>query len=288
MGKLLSGRVKLARSGQIVDAHTEASKNLLICVAQPLEDCTVHVPNTTAPGQLPLVTKACRIKALTPLSATISRALLELPAGRPVTWHPGQYLLLVIQGEEYAYSIANAPRGRHIELHIRHDSGNTNAQKIIEYLAKESVVTVKLPLGERHLQRFNNERPLWLICGSTGFAQAKAIIEDVLEKDPQRPLHLFWGAHDAEGLYLHPLAAEWAAQGKLSYTPVLSHEQREGFAQGLVHEAVLAAPAPAQSPLCLVAGSPEMAWHVFDALVAAGFDPEHIHSDVFDYAPRDN
>lgn len=286
MGKLVSGSIKHSRHGQITYAHTAAANSVLTCVALALEDCIVNVPNTTAPGQHPVVTKACQILSLEPLAHNISRALLQLPAGRAVNWHPGQYLLLLIAGEEYAFSIANAPQGRIVELHIRHDSANDSAAKIIHFLQNETVVRIKLPFGDRHLGNMDNQAPLWLICGSTGFAQAKAVIEGVLAEAPSRPVHLFWGANQIDGLYMHELAQQWAQQGLIEYTPVLSAQQHDDFQSGLVHEAVLAKQLPTTPPVCLIAGSPDMGWAVFDALVAAGFNPEQLHSDVFDYAPR--
>jgi len=287
MGELVSGSIKHSRHGQITYAHTEAANAILTCVALALEDCIVNVPNTTAPGQHPVVTKACQILSFEPLAPNISRALLQLPAGRSVQWHPGQYLLLLIEGDEYAFSIANAPQGRIIELHIRHDSTSDSATKIVHYLQHETVVRIKLPFGNRHLGAMDDTGPLWLICGSTGFAQAKAVIEGVLAETPSRPMHLFWGASESDGLYLHELAEQWEQQGLIEYTPVLSEQQHDDFQSGLVHEAVLAKQLPNTPPVCLIAGSPPMGWAVFDALVAAGFSPEQLHSDVFDYAPRE-
>lgn len=286
LGKLVSGSIQHSRQGHITYADTSAAEAILTCVALALEDCIVNVPNTTAPGQLPIVTKACQVLSLEPLAHNISLISLQLPAGRAIQWHPGQYLLLLINDEEYAFSIANAPNGRHLELHIRHDSANASAHKIIEHLQNNPVVQAKLPFGNRHLGSLDEQAPLWLICGSTGFSQAKAIIEGVLNSAKKRSIHLFWGARTQEDLYLHALAQQWADQGLIEYTPILSEQSVKGFQQGLVHQAVLAEKRPNVPPVCLIAGSPDMGWAVFDALVAAGFDADKLHSDVFDYAPR--
>src|SRR5699024_2867311 len=285
MGELLVGSVQHSKTGQITRAGEQKAARVLYCAAHALEDCEIKVPNTTAPGQFPIVTKACQVVEVKRLSAYISQVLLQLPAGKKIEWYPGQYLMLLIDGQEYAFSIANAPVERQVELHIRHGVENVSAQKIMGYLHENSTVRVKLPMGTRHLGALNDQqRPLWLICGSTGFAQAKAMVAGAIEQ--KREIHLFWGARQAEELYLHELAQEWASKGVLTYTAVLSDEYVEGFAEGLVHEAVLATPVPAEQPQCLIAGSPAMAWAVFDALTAAGGDPQLLHSDVFDYAPR--
>src|SRR5699024_12134487 len=107
MGELVSGSIKHSRHGQITYAHTEAASAILTCVALALEDCIVNVPNTTAPGQHPVVTKACQILSFEPLAPNISRAILQLPAGRAVTWLPGQSYFLLIDGVAYALSCSH-------------------------------------------------------------------------------------------------------------------------------------------------------------------------------------
>lgn len=285
MGTLLAGSVQHSKTGVITHAGEQNAARVLYCVAHAITDCEIKVPNITAPGQLPLATKACQVVSINTLSDNVSQVLLQLPAGKAVTWYPGQYLALLIGEEEFPFSIANAPTGRQIELHIRHDNGSTNAQRVMAYLHEHPTVRAKLPMGQRHLAMLNKQRPLWLICGSTGFAQAKAVIEAALAAG-KPAIHLFWGARNVAELYMHELPERWAAEGLIDYTAVLSEQATTELAEGLVHEAVLATQWPQVPPQCLIAGSPAMAWAVFDALTEAGFDPQHLHADAFDYAPR--
>jgi len=285
MGELLAGSVRHSKTGVITHANEQNAARVLYCVAQAITDCEIKVPNITAPGQLPVVTKACQVLRINELSQHVSQVFLQLPAGKAVTWHPGQYLALLINGEEFPFSIANAPTGRHIELHIRHAGSGTNAELIMAYLRENPTVRVTLPMGQRHVGTLDSARPLWLICGSTGFAQAKAIIEAAIAAG-HPAIHLFWGARNLEELYLHALPEQWAADGLIDYTAVLSEEPAPGLAEGLVHEAVLAVQPPQVQPQCLIAGSPAMGWAVFDALTEAGFPPQDLHADAFDYAPR--
>lgn len=286
MGILTHGSVTHVRTGAITHATDSKATSVLFCVARPLENCEIKVPNITAPGQFPIVTKACQIMAIKPLNNHISQVFLRLPAGQAVQWHAGQYLNLVIDEQEYSFSIASAPQGRDLELHVRHGDDNSSALLIMDYLNSNSTVKVTLPMGDRHLGIFHPDKPLWLICGSTGFAQAKAVIEGAIANNYQGPIHLFWGARIQSDLYLDEIAQQWADENVITYTKVLSDEVVMGLQHGLVHEAVLATKRPIEPPQCLIAGSPAMAWAVYDALTADGFNSQLLHSDVFDYAPR--
>lgn len=286
MGQLLSGSIRVARKDHTIHAGEAAAERVLYCVAHALTDCEIVVPDLTAPGELPIVDCSCQVLAVTPLNHDISRVTLQLPAGRPPRWHAGQYLLLKLD-EAAAYSIANAPREgeRQLQLHIRHNADNPAAERIIAHLKSEPTVAVQLPLGERFIDQ-PEPRPHWFICGSTGLAPARAMIERLGQLNFEQPVRLFVGARTAADLYLQDeLVALSQALPDMQWQVALSDETAEGCFKGLVHEAALAHPRP-ESPVVHVGGSPAMAWAVFDALVAAGIGAADIHSDVFDYAPR--
>lgn len=265
---------------------------VLYCVAQPLSDCEILVPEVTLPGELPTVDVQCQRVAIEPLTHDISRVLLQLPAGKTVRWHAGQYLLLNIDldGGPFPFSIANACNGRRIELHIRHSDDNPAAQQIMTALHNAPTVAATLPAGQRHLHTVP-EQPVWFICGSTGFAPVKAMIEFLAEQQCRQPVRLFWGARTSDDIYLPEQPAQWRdTLADFEHTLSLSESEQAGFHHGLVLDAALDAlqqREPNQPmPLFYLGGSPPMAWAVFDALTAQGVPAEYIHCDVFDYAPR--
>lgn len=303
-GELLRGSVR-QRIGNLTDnirtlhAGDEGAGQVLYCIAHALEDCEINVPDITAPGELPVFDVTCQITAIDDLNHDVSRVMLRLPAGRRIRWHAGQYLLLKLPAGEAAFSIANVATGRELELHVRHNDENSSAQTIMAALRNDNLVRVQLPAGQRFIAHPLPQRPVWFICGSTGFAPAKAMIEHLLASDFAYPIRLYWGARSADDIYLPALPAQWARDEKLQYVPVLSDstvtDEGEAGAEhtgaiyrtGLVHEAVLAdLNDEDERPEFHIAGSPAMAWAVFDALHAAGVPAADMHSDVFDYAPR--
>ena len=284
----MRGSVRLSRKNRTVGAGEPAAERVLYCLAQPLSDCEIDVPQVTPATRLPGKEMAAQIISLEPLSHDVSRVILQLPAGKAVHWYAGQYLELLVPAGPSAFSIANAPDGRDLELHVRHSADNPASLEIIELLKSESLVRVRLPGGERFIDpQALPQQPVWFICGSTGFAPAKAMIESLLAAGFDQPIHLYWGARTEQDLYLNELPRQWADAGLVNYVPVLSEQTLPDMRSGLVHEAALADLVNPRQPLIHVGGSPAMAWAVFDALITAGVPAEQIHSDVFDYAPRE-
>lgn len=287
--QLISGRVTLGRARQPLDANTTGA--LLLCQAYAETECTIDDARITAPGELRVSVLQCQIEQIRPLNHNVSAVTLLLPAGRVHHWYAGQYLLLGEQ-QESAFSIANAPAAgqRQLLLHIRHDSDNDSAVTLMDELRRASTISVTLPLGDRYIDQ-PPARPLWFICGSTGFAPARAMIEHLAAQHFSQPVRLFRGGRQAADIY----PAEWSAgtlEELADFAEVRAVEQGAGedeFA-GLVHQAALAALAESdqreQAEIHL-GGSPAMVWAVFDALCEAGVNPAQIHSDVFDYAPRE-
>ena len=262
---------------------------MLYCAARPLSNCEIDVTGTTAPGRFPERELACQISAIEPLNHDVSRVWLRLPAGTTLGWHAGQYLMLRLAQGDCPFSIANAclDENRELELHVRHNNENPASLEVMEELRNNAVVTIRGPGGERFIGEELPQRPVWFVCGSTGFAPAKAMIETLLARGFDRDIRLYWGARTGEDLYLSALAERWAATGRVDYHPVLSESNEASTRTGLVHQAVIEDLDEPEAPLFHVGGSPAMAWAVFDALRAAGVPGEQIHSDVFDYAPRE-
>lgn len=287
-GRLLSGMVIPRHERHPIGVGQAGGDRVLYCAATPLSDCEIDVPDVLAPGELPVHELSCQVTDVTALSPDVFRVMLRLPAGRKVQWYAGQYLeLLVPEAGDSAFSIACAPGGRDIELHVRTFADNGSSLAVMDALRTEPTVRVRLPGGKRFLAT-SPDRPLTFICGSTGFAPVKAMMEFLRENGFCLPVHLYWGARHREDLYLESLVREWDRDmPNLELVLTLSDAAEAGYFHGLVHQAVLRDLPATGDSMFYVGGSPPMAWAVFDALVANGVKPEDIHSDVFDYAPRD-
>jgi CDP-4-dehydro-6-deoxyglucose reductase, E3 len=286
-GHLLSGWVRFPKTGRVLRAGESGDSTVLYCIAEAGSDCQIDATQITAPGELPVTTVRCQIADIRPLNSNVSAVYLRLPAGERIRWHAGQYLLLG-ENQDAAFSIANAATGdgRDLLLHIRHDADNQSAVDLMAQLRNQATVPATLPLGDRYIDQ-PPERPVWFICGSTGFAPARAMIERLAQLRFTLPVRLFRGGRQADDIYPALWPEETISQlADFRETVAVNQSPAAGQYHGMVHQAALAALEDPNAPLFHVGGSPAMAWAVFDALVAAGVPAAQIHSDVFDYAPR--
>ena len=214
------------------------------------------------------------------LSDNVSRVLLQLP--EVVPFAAGQYLQLCLDnGERRPYSIACAPGGSELELHIGASVRDASAIAVIHQLQHSSEATLELPLGDAWLR--NGREPLLVIAGGTGFSYAKALIEQTLQEQPTRSITLYWGGRNRDALYLHELAESWARHyPQLRYVAVLDEApQGWGGLLGRVHEAVVRhEPALAQHAV-YVAGPFAMAAAARSAFFAAGLPAHQLFGDAY-------
>lgn len=233
-------------------------------------------------------TLTCRVETMETLSADVYRLFLR---GDPqqILFAPGQYLLLIVQGNHLPFSIANAPNGEGIlELHVQYIAESDNARALFEQLHVGADIEVSLAGGESVLE-LDDPRPLLLIAAGTGFAQMKSIIEASLALHPERPIHLWWAARARSELYMEWQARHWAEHNEhFSFTPVVELPGEEDF-DGVVeridnalHDRVQRA----DEASIFIAGSPGMVYAVVDTLARIEPMAKRIFSDVFSYAPR--
>ncbi len=301
-GKLITGKVDLkSRSGSTVKSAGTITQNsvagnvsILCCLAYPVSDCTIEVKNVLAPGEYPLIKACCQVAEVRQLNNDVKQVFLRAPAGTKIAYRPGQYLEMVLNDDtRCAFSIANlySIQNRLIELHIRAVADSDSYDKLEPLLKTGELITVELPKGNCVIPEQASESHLILLAGSTGFAQAKALLEEHFSRNSQQKVTLYWGGRSLDDLYLHDLMTDWQQQYKhFQYIPVLSEpEQTPGWSgrTGLVHQAVLEDIKDFSNVFIVGAGSPGMVYAAFDDFTHAGMAAGQMISDVFAYAPRD-
>lgn len=282
LATLVSGQVRYpdGLDERLRERHGETA--LLCCQAQPASDVHFRMPGLTAPGELPLVEKTCQKLELTPLNRDVSLLRLRLPAGRGIDWYAGQYLGLRLDDRWLSFSIANAPAAgrRELEVHFRHLAHHASAQQHLAWLSQHDLIRVRLPLGHCHLPALP-QRPLWFICGSTGFAPAQAMLQYLADHAYQGSVRLFWGNREQADIYLPDAPARLAQRlPGLEVELVLSDQQVAGYRQGNVHEIALEYLSDPAAPLVFISGSPAMVDAVHGALRRAGVSEAQLLSDM--------
>lgn len=275
---LVEGRVR-----QAGDVHEHGE--VLACLAEPEQDCLLQWYGVLAPGELPRRRLACQLLECSGLGGDVWRVRLRAPAGKQPRYHAGQYLLVEdASGEQMAFSIASAPHhGRELELHIL--AVEERPKALIEQLQRERLVRVQLPFGDTHLAQLP-DGPLLLLAAGTGMAQMQSLVEHCRTVGFAHPIHLYWGARQAEDFYALPYEAEWRQMSNLQLHQVVSDADDWAGRRGLLHEAVRQDFHDLKGLHVYASGSPAMIYATLDALVEAGMEASQMRADVFAYAPR--
>lgn len=210
---------------------------------------------------------------------------------KPLEQYPfqaGQFTELLIDGFQFLYfTIASAPHSPCVELHVQ--GGTPTNDRLIEYLRQKGSVSLAPAGGRCILPTLPNEPgPLLLIASGTGFSQVKAIAEDYIANACLRPVYIYWASYKLSQLYMLEKAEAWAEQEtNIHLTALISeHSHWEDNHQMLLHS-IISEQLELTSAQAIICGSPKMVYSLFDALVENGFRADHILSDVFDFAPRE-
>lgn len=204
----------------------------------------------------------------------------------------GQYVLLVHpDGSAIPFSLASPPRDLpQLTLHYRSAAGSDDARRMDEILAHPGPVTVELGHGDCGVHA-PLARPLVMVAGGTGIAQARSIALEHAET-AARDLILYWGARSSAELYARDefdALAEQAPRFRwIAAVEDGSAGARSGTAAAVVAEDVARGALDLGAADVLLCGGPPMVWGTIAALRPHGLVEAHTRSDVFAYAPRED
>ena len=232
-------------------------------------------------------TTSCKILGCEPIKKDIFKVSLQ--PDEDIAFQAGQYLELLIPGEEYSfYSIANSPSKPCIELHIQHAGDESASSRIIEWLTANDRVSIKMPMGKCVLSSLPEENgPLLLLASGTGFSQIKALVEALLEQPLKRSVYFYWSARTLSGLYMPDLAETWRdSHDNFHFNAIISEHADWQDKQHLMFEAIKEDFNDLSHCQAICCGSPAMVYATLDELTSQGFRDDQMISDVFEYAPR--
>jgi CDP-4-dehydro-6-deoxyglucose reductase len=233
----------------------------------------------------------CDVISIETLPQSVYRVMIRPPTGVSGGFCAGQYLGIKVSDKEDPsfFSIASAPADNQcIELHIHVDPNYNSADKIIHLMQTAGTINVSLPYGKACLSDLP-QRPQILMVAGTGFAQAKSIIEYLLNAGFQQAISLYWGVRKSEELYLKSLPEAWQKKySNFQFIPLagdVEDNQWPGHHEQL-YRTVIAKEDELKNCDVYASGSPGMVYAALDALREAGLPETQFFSDVLEYAPQ--
>jgi len=221
----------------------KAQGKALFCQAKPLTDLVIEARTIGAAKDIQVKTLPCRVQKMERVTEDVIILGLKLPANERLQFLAGQYLeFLLKDGTRRSFSMGNAPHDDELlQLHVRHVAGGQFTDHVFGKMKERDILRFEGPQGTFFL-REDSTKPIVFVASGTGFAPIKSIIEHALHKDIRRPMTLYWGGRRPKDLYMNALAEGWAAQGRITYVPVISDALPEDHwtgRTGFVHRAVI-------------------------------------------------
>jgi len=256
-----------------------------LCRTKPRSDMSIAPREIKAvePGSLkPITAKVMRVDKP---STEVAVLKLRFPAGMRAKFRAGQYLKVVLDdGQERCFSMANPPHSNDgVELHVRYLPGGRFSEAVFNILKPGDAVTLRLPQGDFWLRE--TDKPIVFVAGGTGFAPVQSIVEDLLRRQINRPVRLYFAGRTPEMLYRDALAQQWTAKRPgLVYVPVVSSPAAgDGWSgrTGRVYEAVIADLPTLAGHEVYACGAPAMVAAARDAFVRHGLAPSDFFCDAF-------
>lgn len=292
-----------------ITADEAGSGQVLLCQARPRSDLVVEARFIASVADVDIKTLPCRIARLTPLAPDVLQVMLRLPAVERLSFHPGQYLDVLLEGgKRRSFSMACPPHDAElIELHVRRVQGGGFTQRLFagaaagagaaapavsrgpdSALAPGSLLRIEGPMGQFSYRA--GASPIIMVAGGTGFAPLKSMLRHVLETGIRRDIHFYWGARHAADVYEEERVLAWTrrSHGRLKFTAVLSEATLAEAAHhrtGWVHDAVLADYPDLGAFEVYAAGPPAMIEAMRSSFPRHGLPAQRLSFDSFDYAP---
>lgn len=281
--RLRSGEIDYLRAPPALSAAEIESGYILMCLARPRSDLCIELHQPAEVERLRPRQLAVKVIERRWLAHDVIGLTLKLPRGSGLHYLPGQYLdILLDDGRRRSFSIANAPNGETLELHIRLAPDGQFAHWAAHEMPLRTLLSIQAPLGAFYL-REDLRRPALMVAGGTGIAPLRAMLQSPSQPDHA---HLYWGVRAQRDLYLDEELRAWAAESAgRRYTPVLSEPDADWKGErGWVHEAVLRVHPDLHGHAAYLSGPPAMVRTGKDSFIEAGLDADHLFYDAFDYA----
>ncbi|AGN86634.1 MULTISPECIES: NAD(P)H-flavin reductase [Enterobacteriaceae] len=172
-----------------------------------------------------MTTLSCKVTSVEAITDTVYRVRLVPEAA--FSFRAGQYLMVVMdERDKRPFSMASTPdQHDFIELHIGASELNLYAMAVMDRILKDREIVIDIPHGEAWL-RDDEERPMVLIAGGTGFSYVRSILLTSLAQNPNRDITIYWGGREEKHLYdLSELEALSVDHPNLRVVPVVEQPE---------------------------------------------------------------
>lgn len=288
--RLVNGKIKELNDFSYVLSKEELDDGMILaCQTCLRSDVEIDVAIETAVTLSPAKTAPGVIERYRMLTHDIVEIGIRLDQAMPA-YLAGQYAELCIPGfidQPRSYSFASAPDAgdiTQINFFIRLVPGGHMTGWLHETDRTGTRIEVCGPYGNFWLRE--SQGPAVFVCGGSGMAPIKALLEQVTANGFERDVTLIFGARTQQDLYCVDELESIAAQAgqRFRYLPILSDEPADSGwpgLRGMCTEFIAGSVENIQACDAYLCGPPGMVDAAIAVLQHNGVDDEHIFYDKF-------
>ncbi|BCE02467.1 hypothetical protein [Marinicellulosiphila megalodicopiae] len=202
----------------------------------------------------------------------------EFDYDHSVAFHAGQYLELIIAGQENLYfTIASSPCEQRLILLIE----SKTAILIESHCLTNGYIESKTPQGECHIHNFEQPiKNLMLVASGSGFSQMRAICQDIILNNQNINVTFIWASNEFFEL---DLIQSWHQKVNVVMSKIeddsLKHQQLTNLCLQHLTDDI-------SDTAVIACASPDFVYPLKDLLIAKGLDSKMMLADVFQFMPR--
>ena len=258
--------------------------NFLLCRTFAGSDITIQENSVDESEMIPPSISPVRVEKLNNLGNGIMQMFLKLPGEKSFNFFAGQYIEFILNdGSRRAFSMASSPNDELIELHIRQIDGGSFTNHIFNDMNEKSIHRIEGPLGSFYLRDL--DLPIIFVCGGTGFAPIKSIINDMKRNQDKRKIYLYRGVRTKKDLYQNDEMKMWEnSELDISIKTVYSDADENGRERKFVHQEVVDDFKILNNFQVYCCGGPAMVDAAYQAFTQNLLLKENFFSDAFTFA----
>ena len=226
--------------GDVIDQNGNCVNKgkILTCLSKAKSHLILEAKYYKELSDIKSMTSPCKVSSFQWLTDDILSLTLRLPPKNRLKYLPGQYIDLSVKGIKRSYSIANAMSEKgDIELQIRRVEGGAMSSFLRENVAINQLMRMEGPKGTFFVRE--SLKPILFIATGTGIAPVKSMVEDLINKETKRQIHIYWGMRHKDELYCKSLNELAFYHSNVHFIPVLSQDEKWNGKKGHVQDAVL-------------------------------------------------
>ncbi len=182
----------------------------LMCCQRPASDMVIETHESDQPSDIPEQHIIAKVGKIERLQDDVMQFSIRTPRSRGLRFLAGQGVTLHFDGMRPKHlPIASCPcDSLQLRFHVRRRLDDPFSELVFERLKKGREVVLSGPIGDFTLDE-ESRRPLVFVAWESGFSPVASLIDHVIQKDPERQIHLYWLSAIPRGHYLSNYCRAW-------------------------------------------------------------------------------